>query len=481
MKRNLELQVSALLVALTATGALLVHAYLGTFSRYVADDFCTAGILRTMGFVDSQLYWYASWSGRFSFTFIVNLLEMLGPWTTSIVPALVIVALALVLGWAAHQITLLASLPSPRLSAFALSTLAVFATIDGTMSVDESVYWQTGVVTYSLPLVFLAGFAGLLAYSLRSALPTSRRRMIMSAALAGSFVAGGLNETILAVNLVASGLALVLVVLLLRGPAQGRVSRVLLALVIGTILSTVVVFSAPGNARRVESSSAEGIAANHTPVSLVRSIAANDLYFYRFSLRRVTLASAAASLFLGTVAGSLAGYAAARRRRALVWAVVIAGVVQFVMVTASIAPVTYIMEGLPFGRVLVISRFVFECFLVSTSYVVGLAIGQELPLVLRRRKSTRILLVASLAALVAVGPVLSMSRAALRADTLKDFAVEWDESNAHIEQARNSGVRSLTVSLLQHPAGMRPIGRDEKDWVNTCAASYYGLDSIVAK
>ena len=50
-----------------------MHAFMGGFARYIADDFCTLGTLRRLGFFGSQVNWYENWSGRFYFTLVVNL------------------------------------------------------------------------------------------------------------------------------------------------------------------------------------------------------------------------------------------------------------------------------------------------------------------------------------------------------------------------------------------------------------------------
>ncbi len=86
MSRSVKLGgLAAGLLALVPLGA---HAYLGTFSRYLADDFCTAQTLRRFGFAASQSYWYTSWSGRFSSTFVISLTQSVGPrltpWLTSL-------------------------------------------------------------------------------------------------------------------------------------------------------------------------------------------------------------------------------------------------------------------------------------------------------------------------------------------------------------------------------------------------------------
>ena len=58
---------------------LLAYASVGWYARYVADDYCWAGVLRTHGFLEAQVYWYTIYSPRYAFTFLVNLVELAGP------------------------------------------------------------------------------------------------------------------------------------------------------------------------------------------------------------------------------------------------------------------------------------------------------------------------------------------------------------------------------------------------------------------
>src|ERR1700704_5634068 len=72
---------------------LAVYASVGGFARYTADDYCWAGVLRTQGFWQAQVSWFTTYSPRYSFTFLVNLVELAG---TGIVPFLPLVGM---LGW----------------------------------------------------------------------------------------------------------------------------------------------------------------------------------------------------------------------------------------------------------------------------------------------------------------------------------------------------------------------------------------------
>ena len=50
---------------------LVTHIYLGSYSRFIADDFCSAAIARSRGIIRGAHFWYLVWNGRFSANFLV--------------------------------------------------------------------------------------------------------------------------------------------------------------------------------------------------------------------------------------------------------------------------------------------------------------------------------------------------------------------------------------------------------------------------
>ncbi|MGH2605608.1 MAG: hypothetical protein ACRDG5_03365, partial [Anaerolineales bacterium] len=146
--------------AVIGTLPLAGAASMGFFARYIADDFCTAGTLRRLGFWESQSNWYLNWSGRYSFTFVATSLNLIGPGVT---PWLPLAALVLWLGAGAYLVR--AWIPmgegsTARGISVALSALLLFFTVGGTPNLYQSLYWQTGMLTYSLPLVLGTFYLG---------------------------------------------------------------------------------------------------------------------------------------------------------------------------------------------------------------------------------------------------------------------------------------------------------------------------------
>lgn len=94
------------------------------------------------------------------------------------------------------------------------------------------------------------------------------------------------------------------------------------------------------------------------------------------------------------------------------------------------------------------------------------------------------------AALLLVVPFNAARRMLVLYPTVRTFASMWDAQDREIHAAKLEGSRQLTVHAL--PAtdrdprgnfhfGLRLIDSNPNNWVNGCAAEYYGVDSIIAK
>src|ERR1051325_10739079 len=58
---------------------LVIHTYLGSYSRMLADDFCSAAIARSQGIIGGALYWYMNWTGRYVADLLDTLVASIGP------------------------------------------------------------------------------------------------------------------------------------------------------------------------------------------------------------------------------------------------------------------------------------------------------------------------------------------------------------------------------------------------------------------
>ena len=159
MKRNTFILWAGILAVGFALAGL---AYLGTFTRFMADDFCVAGQALNLGMLDMLSRWYTTVNGRFSAIIISTLLVSGGPGLAGWMPALTVIVWWAGIAWATLPILRRKGLQKPRLLALLLGGISLLALLASTPNLYQSFFWHSGMVTYSLPLVGLTFSAGII-------------------------------------------------------------------------------------------------------------------------------------------------------------------------------------------------------------------------------------------------------------------------------------------------------------------------------
>jgi hypothetical protein len=414
---------------------LLAYAWVGSFSRYTADDYCWAAILGAQGFWQAQVHWYTVYSPRYAFTFLVNLAELVGP---PLVPFLPPLALA---GWLA-ALTWSLSAVFTRRTACVLAALVAFATLQTTPDRAQSLYWQTGLLTYLLPLILATVFLG---WALRA--PARGWRLAVSFLL--TFVAGGLSET----YLIPQNVGLTLACLVVKD------RRHFVAGLAGGVASLATIVIAPSTSARVGGSPADLWLASAAAVA-TGVVQAGQLVLH-FPLTVVLCLGVPAML-------GAAGWLEwdARRHR-----------VQLLVVTAIVAltlpfcffPSFYAQNGNPPARSLIVPQVLLIGYLVYA----GLFLS---PLALRAPVHA----VGLAVGLLALVPLGAAAATLPERATAARYAVLWDQEDATIRGMRDAGATRLLVPPLPPNLGEEFVTANPTYWFNSCVARYYRVDSIVA-
>jgi hypothetical protein len=229
------LRAGAAVLTLALLVALAAFAWRGWYTRYLTDDFCTAAALQDHGFVGAMQFHRAQWSGRFAYYPIKAIFESIGPQTARVTPGLLIALTIAAAYWFSRAV-----MPSRSLSIAAACALA-FALVDAApdkFGIYGAVMWETGALTYMLPVVLWLVWVGFFA-----------RGKGAVAGLVVMFIAGGLSETSLAAQGVLTAGAL-LVSLFRRDRVRARIAALAL---IATIAALAIVITAPGNEVRAQS------------------------------------------------------------------------------------------------------------------------------------------------------------------------------------------------------------------------------------
>jgi len=426
---------------------LAVYASVGSFARYTADDYCWAGVLRTEGFVGAQVQWYTVYSPRYAFTFVVNVVELAGP---AIVPALPIAAIVV---WLATLTWTFLQFGITSVPALLLAELAAVATLQTAPDLPQSLYWQTGMLTYVLPLI-LATF--LLGWIRRASVGDRLSYAGLGLCALTTFVAGGLSETYLIPQNVALTLALVTcAALTYRGEAPRLALAYPAAALAGGVLALAVIVVAPATAIRVSGTPAD--------LWLASSAAIATAAYQVVRLMRYFPITVVLCLLLPALLG--VGQTSKISPRT------------FVLVTAGVAitlpfcyfPSFYAQNGNPPARSLIVPGAILIGYLAFSGYALS-------AFALRLASPTRVA-VAAMLALVPIGvAALSLPELANAAH----HAALWDAEDQQIRAARDAGLADLSVPPLPPYLGENFVTDDREDWFNRCVARYYGVRSIAA-
>ena len=409
---------SALLTA-ALLASLGAYAWRGWYTRYVTDDFCSAAAIQDYGFAGAMKAHRDTWSGRFSYFLVKGTLEAIGPVTARFVPGAVLLLTLLAAAWALRPLT-----ARPWPAACALAFAAVDSAPDR-LGIYGPFVWETGAVTYMLPIVLLALWTGLLVRGANVAL-----------GFALMLVAGGMSETSLAAQGATAAGALA-VTLLRRDRRRAWISAAALA---ATALALAIVVTAPGNERREQS------LPPRPPAGAAAGIALEAAYDYLGSHVFVDGAALA-------VVAAVALFATGGDRRSLLQASLVA----LLGYAASFLPAAWTLGYVPPPRAL----YVPNAFLIAALFCAGAA--------LRVRAPQWLLIVA------AAIPLWSAVQTVRTIPEARAGAMHADAMNGFLSRQRGGGdvVLRSRWALTSGYAGL-----ESSHPANHCMCRYYRLRSL---
>jgi hypothetical protein len=465
-----------LLAILLLLFPLGTYAYIGQFSRYLADDYCTASTLRHLGFFGSQIDWYNNWSGRFSFTFLINATQAIGAGITPLLPLLLLIIWLIVLTLTINRVFRLMGRQIPLFWSLLIGEFIIYATLSSTPDIYQSLYWQTGAVTYTFPLILFTLFWGWVS---SKSLDNPREKpgvifLLASGLLA--FLAGGFSETFVAMQTTALAVTF-LILLLIPGRDRKLHPALLAAGLVGSIAAMIIVVLAPGNSVRqglmptspdilwlVGWSLRHGLAfaaksAISTPINF-----ANSLIF-----PAILMITGPWNFELSTPAGK----STIRR-----WGPYIAGIpiLVYLIIVASVAPSVYATSAYPAERALITAQYVLTIGLVIFGFLAGIILKSKLQIKLSSANAARALGIV----LLGVGVLISTQRSRMIIPSARSFAQQWDRRDRELRFAYEQGMAEARAPSLPHMGNLAEIDQDPEEWINLCVAGSYGLERITS-
>lgn len=441
--------------------------------RYLADDFCSAAVQNKYGFWGAQKYWWNTWSGRYSYNFMVHIFELLGEWVIKIIPLLIY--LGLFLSMLPIFLVIFNFNRYKFLKSVLLANFLIVVILINAPNIAQSFYWQSGVLTYSIPFIFFNLFLTNTYLVGKNILKNTGKVNIVLFSFILTFIGSGFVETFA----VAQTVFIVLMIIgsfIIKFPGRARVRKVLFAGLLGSIVSLVVMVMSPGvGARQATITQAESL------IFILKStLLGAKWYLQRFL-------SIKTSIYSLVVLFSLIYYSVSEFYKRMgekinikiknLFITTVLSVVSAIFTTISVFAVSYYtMSYLPPERALFIVIYFIITAFVAFSISVSLIIN-----VLLKNKQTILNKINILLYLTFITLLFHSfySHWDILRYRMEDYAYHWDIQEQEIYRQKNDGSSHIVIEYIKPVGGVDGFIENE-EWVSACAAAYYQVDEIRA-
>ena len=506
---------------------LAVYSFLGSYNRWIADDYCEAAYVKTGGVFIGSIMLYISWTGRFFASIIGTWLTSLGPGAAPYVPAAVIIIWLAVLAWTLHQVAATQGWSLRGLSAITLAVVILSTTVQISPKVDQPLFWMQAMADTIPALVLGTLFAGLVIYFRRVKPPapteprntisveTFRRNVstapvldknlaqgrgknISTAPLSKkkpahgiwrnvlyfsiAFVAGGVSETYATAQTSAFMLLIIAAILFASADDINESLPWMLAGFLGSAFAIVLNLAAPGNI---------GHQRLYAPVpgapGLIKiTLTSLSQIATRTLTRPLSLGAALSLIGVAMLAG--AGLLFDPRpiklsRRSLLAALIYLPLITLIEITACLVPAAYGQSTPPPDRTLIVPYYLLVCALAIWGYLAGQYITiviarkpRDEAISFRHRHQKWNILAGGLILVLGVTSLFSAAQIMQLRPAISQFAAAWDRSHSLIVDAQTRGLAEVTVPPFPNWAGIEDISPDTSFWVNRCVKIYYGIE-----
>lgn len=439
--------------------SLVVFAYLGYYSRFIADDYCflTEGKHSSLW---EALHWrYTNTSDRWAnFMFINAFYAISGIKGMRFFPTF------LIFSFLTGIITWLCQIQKrkPSIPEIVILLYFVFYIIWQSPQRFQTIYWYTSAATHFAPIAttpFLFAFLSWLEHHYAK-IPWWMHTLSVLL----FFLLGGFSEPPTAMLITAFTLAFLATFL---NQSLARWRPLLLWPLVGLSLAMLVMILSPANSLRMDAP---------PPLRLfLYRLVRFPIDFIWDSLKTQPIPSALS--FLSTLLLVLAlrhefPAISLPARKVIFIALLLLGIM-YLFIAASFAPSIY-GQSYPVAR----ARFTARVIMTLVLMLEGALFGMVLSTI---RSLQRSLLPLLLLLLLAFYPLRASMK--IWQNELPEYqqrAVAWDARHARILAQIATGKRDIIVEQLNSFEQVKELDSDPRHWVNRCAAAYYGVESIQA-
>lgn len=459
---------------------LVTHIYLGSYSRFIADDYCSSALARSKGILSGAHYWYLNWNGRFSANFLDALFGYLGPAVSPYATGMAVTSWFVVLAIAVAQIIPSVEKREARLlQSCIIAAMILFAALQVIPLVGQSLYWGQGMRSVVPPLILGTAYTALIANRSKSPSGSSKLLWVITASLL-TFIAVGFAETYFALQTAAILFALIIPTAFRRYALTNKRNYfvLLIAGLFGSLAGGLVVVVAPGNSFRQSA---------FPPPPVLPELLSISFRGLREFFGLISVSSDNWCIWAGLIlSGFIFGLQPFRRREENavasppdVWMLIWLPLVGFVLLLACWVPMAWGTSLTLAYRTLIIPAYALVSLVICWAYIAGRVCRGFYVLFARRTPTVATAL--ALVGLLAFGVFAAkLSREMWRLrPTFVAYAQRWDEREQMIQRAKSQGMPYAVVLRQHNWAALDEIAVDPKiTWLTKCVQDYYGIGVI---
>jgi hypothetical protein len=467
-------QAAIILGNLAVAVALMICAYLGAFTRYLADDYCQSVFLMEANTFHATIRSYIVWSDRYSNLFLIQLTQWGGKLGLQLMSATYLVLWMIGLTWMVSEIGKSIQLKwNPGNNSW-IAGLVIFLSLMEAPNLYQVLYWRAGLVTYLSPLVIFVYIAAFFLWQYRTAFQKFRLWGASLVCFVLIFFAGGSSETTSALQI---GVLMIACLIVFLQKNQNRRKEVLMLLGVSltsAVLSMLVMALAPGNEVRLHAPTSNAIL-------LIQRTYTYTAQFIWLTFRTLPLPSLISFVIPFSVI--LIHYSPEKETysqipsSALWLTAAIIPVILFITIAFSFAPSAF-AQSYPVDRARFPAHFLMTLSLAAEGGVLAILINK----IRSPSKSAYLVPVIGLIlCLLALYPVRAVYNLYTSAEPeYRSWAVAWDVREGQIFAEKAKGIKDLVVPRLPGIGYVKELDYRPNYWVNRCAEKFYGIQSIKA-
>ena len=461
-------------LALLFTSFLLIYAVKGSYSRYLADDYCYGYRINDNGLLNHQIVSYLTpteySSNRFSSTLVHSIVEKTGgPYVVPYLPAAAIII------WLAASIYLIGQVKpyfAEKENFLATLTVAAFLLVFAfylAPNLYQVLFWLAGMQSYLTPTVlFTILFGRILHFSKQENLA---RRHLLEIIVIG-FFANGFSETSTAWQITLLSLVLMLALIFRhKNTVYPYLIKPLSIGLISVISGFAVMLACPTNALRQSNFETPGLQ------TLVEKTLLHTIEFSRFSISGKIIPFSILLAF-GFFIGTYIKPTTKRENKFYVTLFFIVNIASFILIASIMAPTMYAMSVYPGVRALFPGHLTLIIAIFLDGWIISELIFKNLPALLKHKN---ILLVFVGSALFIYAGLRITPYIYEKIDAYKARAEAWDDRHETLINYQKAGELNVLVPAFDSVHEILAIKDKPNHWINYCAKEYYELESITAQ